>query len=89
MRIKLIPATLIATIAATPATACTDWKAIAAFDAIIVANDQKVIDLACAGGKLADAASCGNAAASSNPHMLNAINDRIHALADKCQENAR
>jgi hypothetical protein len=80
---------LAAILAATPAMACTDWRAIAAFDAVIVANDQKVMDLVCAGGKLADATSCGNAAASSNPHMLDTINDRIHALADKCQENAR
>jgi hypothetical protein len=69
----------------TPAAACTDWKAIAAFDAIIVANHQKVIDLVCADGKLANAESCGTALTSSNQYMLDTINDRIHALADKCQ----
>jgi hypothetical protein len=36
MKLKnIIPAVLFAAIAATPAMACTDWKAIAAFDAII------------------------------------------------------
>ena len=44
MTTKLLPAALIAAIAATPAMACTDWKAVAAFDAIIVANAQSDVE---------------------------------------------
>jgi len=47
MRIKLIPAALIAAMLATPAVACTDWKAVAAFDATLYAqaqDDKAVID---------------------------------------------
>jgi hypothetical protein len=34
-----------ATMLATPACACTDWKAVAAFDAVIAANDKILVGL--------------------------------------------
>jgi hypothetical protein len=39
MTTKLLPAALFAAMLATPAMACTDWKAVAAFDAVIAANN--------------------------------------------------
>jgi hypothetical protein len=38
---ELIPAALFAAMIATPAMPCTDWKAVAAFDAINNANDTR------------------------------------------------
>jgi hypothetical protein len=43
MNPKLIPAALFAAMIATPAIACTDWKAVAAFDAVIASNDGRLI----------------------------------------------
>jgi hypothetical protein len=41
-RTWIIAAALFAAMLATPAMACTDWKAVAAFDAVIATNDVTV-----------------------------------------------
>jgi hypothetical protein len=95
---KKLLAALIAAMLATPAMACTDWKAVAAFDAVIAANnavtrveeDIKFID------------SMGTAKIDDiNQNTLNEhreLDDRSRAavqehltaaLADTCQENTR
>jgi len=92
---------LVAALAATPAAACTDWKAIAAFDAIVWAEFQRDSDYA---------AECNNSwkawwsrniqysgdVCESTTDITNRLKrlglieaDREAALADKCQENAR
>ena len=71
---------------ATPAAACTDWKAVAAFDAILVANDQKATELGCVGGD--HQANCTTLVLS-NPRITEVMKDRQNALADTCQENAK
>ena len=94
---KIIPAVILVAWLATPAMACTDWKAIAAFDAVIAANnaatrveDIKFID-SMGASKIADR----------NQKTLNenreldarsraAVQEHLAAaLADTCQENAR
>jgi len=43
---KIIPAAICAAVLTTPAMACTDWKAVAAFDAIVWAEFQRDSDQA-------------------------------------------
>jgi hypothetical protein len=89
---KLLPAALFAAMLATPAVACTDWRAVAAFDAVIAAmvagNEAATRGIVFhkpptegwkgmeAVRKLSDA-------------YADTVNDRDAALADQCQENAR
>jgi hypothetical protein len=86
MKTKMMSAALVAAMVTTPAMACTDWGAIAAFDAILVANDQKSVEFGCAKGD--HPANCA-ALVLSNPRIIDVTKDRQAALADKCQEDAR
>ena len=97
MKTKLMLAAIFAAMLATPAMACTDWKAIAAFDAVIAANnaatrveDTKFIDSVGA-SKISDISQ-----KAINKHMeldarsRAAVQEHLAAaLADQCQENAR
>ena len=76
MKTKLMLAMLFAVMLATSAMACTDWKAVAAFDAIIAAHTYDGVE-----------ASVKKAMADKLYKELEY--DRIAAIADKCQENAR
>jgi hypothetical protein len=86
-------------LAATPAIACTDWKAVAAFDAIIVANAQRDVEdmnrdfekVLQAGNKLSaeQVNTSTQMYGQRNKHDMEVETDRAAALADKCQEDAR
>jgi hypothetical protein len=89
MKTKLIPAALIAAMIVTPAMACPDWKAVAPFDAILVASDQNAENESCSGGKYESSSGCMRAGLSFEKHMSDVVEDRKSAIADKCQENAR
>jgi hypothetical protein len=89
MTLKIIPAALFAAMITPPAMACTDWQAIAAFDAIIVANDRTDKNEACPGGKHENSFICGSAGQSLEYHMSNVVEDRKSTLVDKCRENVR
>jgi hypothetical protein len=74
---KLISATLFAAIAATPAMAYTDWKAVAAFDAVIAAH-------------AADTGTSDQLREQATQLVLNEVrDDKARAIADSCQENAQ
>jgi hypothetical protein len=96
-----IAAALIAAMLATPAMACTDWKAVAAFDAVIATRDAAMVARNEAGtrgmvfhnppteGELAIAKGTEVVRKLSDAHFADTVNDREAALADKCQEDAR
>jgi hypothetical protein len=99
MKSALIPVAIVAAMISMPAMACTDWKAVAALDAIIVASDQKAVeDVERATEKTLLAANKPSAAQTEaavrvigqkDLDVEQVENDRKAALADKCQENAR
>jgi hypothetical protein len=96
---KLIPAALIAAVLATPAMACTDWGAVAAFDAVITAHAQRDVEdmdrgfekILNAGNKLS--AEQVNISTQMYAHRnkvdMEVETDRDNALADKCQDDAQ
>ena len=93
---NLMSATAIAALLiVTPARACTDWKAVAAFDAIIAADDRENFRNA-----EALVSKCGNSASQEcvttakmdyeaqqimSGHMADVANDRESALKDQCK----
>jgi hypothetical protein len=80
---------------AVPASACTDWKAVAAFDAIIAADDRENFQ-----NSEALVSKCGNSTSKECDtiakmdygaqqimanHMADISNDRESALKDQCK----
>ena len=80
---------------AAPAMACTDWKAVAAFDAIIAADDRENFQ-----NSEALVSKCGNSTSQEcvttakmdyeaqqimSGHMADVANDRESALKDQCK----
>jgi hypothetical protein len=82
-------AILTTALATTPDMACPDWKATAAFDAMLVASDQNAENESCPGGKYESSSRWRRAGASFENHMSDVVEDRKSAIAGKCQENAR
>jgi hypothetical protein len=77
MKTKLIPATLIAAMLVTPAMACADWKAVAAFDAVIAAH-------------VAETGHTEQGKEAATAELLQEVKaDKARAIADSCQEYAR
>jgi hypothetical protein len=75
MKRLLTLAALLAAMLATPAMACTDWKAVAAFDAVIAAHAAET-------GKSEEWKETATAT------LLKELEaDKAAALADKCHEN--
>ena len=101
MQTNLIPVSLIVAMLASPAVACTDWKAIAAFDAVIAARDAAWLaanDAVTKGmvfhnpptdPELAIFKRTEAARKMDDAHYADTINDKAAAIADKCQEDAR
>jgi predicted RNA polymerase sigma factor len=100
MNIKnTIPAAIVAAMLTTPAMACTDWKAIAALDAVIVASAQW--DVEEMNRTSEKALNAGNKPSVEQAQTALRVygqkglddeqveTDRKAALADKCQENAQ
>jgi hypothetical protein len=92
-RTRIIAAALIEVIAATPAMACTDWNAVAAFDVAIASYDRIIVEHETAiqgrGGKLWLKNPDTDLPPTTIGHQGDTINDKKAALADKCQEDAR
>jgi predicted pyridoxine 5'-phosphate oxidase superfamily flavin-nucleotide-binding protein len=102
IRTKIIAAVILAAMTATPAMACTDWKAVAAFDAVIAANDLTIakedqsntqgIDLRNRNPNPVEKQMINRKAGDDVAtwhHCAEVRGDRAAALADTCQENAR
>ena len=105
MKTKLIPAALIAAMLGTPAMACTDWRAVAAFDATLYAQAvaEEIHDKECRNsweawwnswtnaGSVREVTRCGTMSdfEKTLQRKYAANNDREHALADKCQEETK
>jgi hypothetical protein len=82
---------LTAALAATPAYACTDWQAVAAFDSDYVAASNSSFKAWWSRNIHYSGAVCESAA-----NLINRLKrlglieaDRQAAIADKCQENAQ
>jgi hypothetical protein len=84
---------LSAILATTPAMACTDWKAIAAFDAIIESGDVTMRAEMMKDANLAHSDSDRKLVAEMQDiltkHAADLISDKAAALHDTCQENTR
>jgi hypothetical protein len=78
-----------------PAMACTDWKAVAAFDAIIAADDRENFQNSeafaskCGDSTSQDCVTAGKMAYGEqqimSAHMADVRNDRESALKDECK----